>query len=180
MNRFSGNPYAGGAGLADGKLASDLEELVDTMNHDQNGIIQGGVLTAATHTQAGGTGATTWTADIAALDVLVDGVYKHESAQSGFAIHGSTQLVADGQAVYAMLVEKNDGGTLSTVAVKGTPATIGMETVPTDAEIQTALGDGVSFVKLGTMHVSRASTTLTETINMSYRQPHGCGSMRGF
>jgi hypothetical protein len=179
-NRFDSNPYQGGAGLADGGLASDLSALVNGLAKSDSGILGGGFVTTATHTQVAGTGATTWTVGITALDTLVDGVYNHDNLNAAFAVHNSTCLVTDGQSVYAWLLEKHGAGTVTTVAVKGTAAVHGAEAVPTDDEIQLALGAGVTFIKLALLHISRTSTTLTEKIDMSYRQPHGVAGMNGF
>ena len=178
-NRFSNNPFQGGAGLATGELAQDLSDMVDALAVSKSGCIQGGIVTTATHTQVAGTGATTWTVAVSALDVLVNGVYKNEGTQAAFSVHASTCLVTDGQSIYVWLIEQNSAGTLSTVAVAGTAATSGDETVPSDADILAATGLSMyqgktyPFVKLALLHVARVGTTLTETIDMSYRQSQG-------
>ena len=178
-NKFSSNPFQGGAGLATGELAKALSDMVDALAVSKSGCIQGGIVTTATHSQAAGTGATTWTVAVSALDVLVNGVYKNETTAAAFSVNAASCLLADGESIYAWLVEKNDSSTLTTVAVKGTAATTGLETIPTDAEILTALALSMTsantfpFVKIALLHVARVGTTLTEKIDMSYRQSQG-------
>jgi len=172
---FEKNPFQGGAGLATGELAAYLDEFVDKMTHCQDGIIDGGIVTTNTKTQGSGTsGATTISINVANLNVFVDGVYKAETGGSGLAVHATTCLLQLGESVYVWVVEKDDGGTLSLDAVEGTPDVDGSEEIPTFSQVQAALGEGVGFVKVALLHYYRgADTTLTEVIDMTYRQPHG-------
>lgn len=120
--------------------------------------------------QAAGTGATTWNINVTAGDVVVGAVKKNYQAQTNFSVHASTMLVSSGQGIYARLVEKNDTGTLSMVVVKGTAATIAAEVEPTDAEVETALGAGVTWRDLALLYLKRtADTTLVQTQDNMYR-----------
>lgn len=160
-------------------IQDDLESIKAACGHSDYGILgYTGIVSSNTCTQASGTGATTWTVDVAALDVLVAGTYGHVNAQSGLAVHGSTQLVADGQSIYVWLVEKKHDGSLSTVAVKGTAATSGSETIPTEAQIVAALAADETYTKLALLHVARVGTTMTETIDMSYREQYPVAAIR--
>ena len=172
---FEKNPFQGGAGLATGELAAYLDAFVDKMTHCQDGIVDGGIVTTDTHSQASGTvGATTIQVDVSNMNVFVDGVYKDETSGANLVLHNATCLLQLGESVYIWIVEKNDGGTLSLDVVEGTPDDDGSEEVPTASQIQAALGEGVTFVKVALMHYNRsADTTVDEVIDMTYRQPHG-------
>lgn len=189
MTAIPANFGQGGANLAPGgaagkptlaqtlrDVATDLASIKAAAASVATGILEG-MLVAAPTTPSGqvtGAGATTWNVNIAAGDVVVGSVEKHESAQADFAIHDTTQLVANGQSCYAWILEKNASGTLSTVAVKGAAATTGAQVAPTDAQIQTALGVGVTFVKIALCLISRtADTVVTQTQQNKYRETFG-------
>lgn len=177
-NRFTRERYCGGDGLADGKLADDLNDLcVAIGGRDTNGIIDGLIAITPTtpSSQVAGTGATDWNINVTAGNALVDGKYKnHAAEQADFSVHDTTCLVMINQSVYAWLLEKNVNGTVTTVAVKGTPASTGAEEIPSDADIVAALGDTVPFIKLALLHLTRDGTTgLTQTQDVTYRQNHG-------
>lgn len=142
------------------ELGEVLKEVADDF------AILGLLATAPTSgtAQGSGTGATTWNIDVTAGDVVVGAVHKNYAAQSNFSVHASTMLVAASQSIYARLVEKNVSGTLSMVVVKGTAATTGLETAPTNSDVVTSLGATVTWRDLALLHLTRdAGTTLTQT-----------------
>lgn len=89
-----------------------------------------------------------WNIDLTVGIAVVAGVALSVQPTADFDIcHGSKK--ADiGQSVVAAIVAKNDAGTVSLVAVLGAAATTGNQVPPTDAEIATALGAGVAWIRL--------------------------------
>jgi hypothetical protein len=136
--------------------------------HERNRIIQGAVVGDPTtpSAQLTGTGNTTWSYNISAGVVIVDGVALKIEPAADEAIHSGSFLtgLVSGASCIAAIVAKNVSGTVSVVAVKGTPATTGSEVAPTDSEIQTAVGAGNEWVKLAECTLNRTGdTTVTET-----------------
>lgn len=140
--------------------------------HERNKVDGGAIDDPTTGSaQLTGTGNTTWSCDIEAMLVIVDGVMARIAAAADFAIHASSFLtgLVDGASCVAAIVAKNVSGTITVVAVKGTPATTGSQVAPTDAEIDTAVSD-VPWVKLGECTLNRTGdTTVTESQDNSLR-----------
>jgi len=179
-DKFKNNPYQGGARLADGGLAQDLDDIVSSLGHCQNGIIgAGGIITTDTHTQASGTGgATAIQVDVSNFEAFVNGKYVAETGGANLVINTATCLLQLGEGVYAWVIEKNHGGTVTLTKHVGEVATIGEEVIPPKADILAALADGDTFIRVGLLLYRRtADTTVTEVIDMTYRQPHGVGEM---
>lgn len=115
-------------------------------------------------TQATGAGATAWRVNCAARTVSLGSASASISAAADFSIHSATQLAANGQSCRARLVAKNVSGVISVVAVKGTAATTGTETAPSDATVQAAVGAGNAWLQLADVMISRTGdTTVTQT-----------------
>lgn len=161
---------------------SDLDQLSDIIalyfesirTHHHNHVMAGGLAVDPTtgSSQLTGTGNTTWNVNVGQLLASVDGVAVELAAAADFAIHSGSFLtgLADGSSCIAALVLKNVAGTITMVAVKGTPAVTGSQVAPTDAEIQTAVGAGNEWVKLAECTLNRtADTTVTETQDNSVR-----------
>lgn len=135
--------------------------------HEKNKVVAGGIGEDPTtpSTQAAGTGNTDWNADMTALEGIVDGVLGAVAVQADYDIHSGSFLtgLVVGASCIATFVLKNDGGTISLDCVVGTPATTGLQKAPTSAEIQTALGAGVEWIRLFHSQINRtADTTVTE------------------
>jgi len=158
-------------------LAETLREVADDLAGVRNsratslrvgGVIPFALLSAPTtpSAQATGVGNTTWSANIAAFVCKVGGLGHQFAAAVDFAIHAGSFLAGfiNGASCIAAIVAKNVAGTITTVAVKGTPATTGTQVAPTDAEIQAALGATVPWVKVGECTLNRTGdTTVTES-----------------
>jgi hypothetical protein len=116
--------------------------------------------------QLTGTGNTTWNVNIAAFECIVGGVKKVFAAQADFSIHAGSFLagLVNGASCLAAIVAQNNGGTVTCVAVKGTPATTGSQVAPTDAQIQSAIGATLPWVKVGECLLNRTGdTAVTES-----------------
>jgi hypothetical protein len=175
---------AGGKGLAPRRgrtaqgdtLAQHLRDIADdvegVLNPGSGALRTGGVVPlpllsdpSTGSSQLTGTGNTTWNVNIAAYECEVGGLKKAFAAAADFSIHASSYLTgfANGTSCIAAIVAKNVSGTITTVAVKGTPATTGTQVAPTDAEIQAAVGATNSWVKVGECILNRTGdTTVTE------------------
>jgi hypothetical protein len=139
-----------------------------------NGVYEGLIASDPTtpSSQAAGVGNTAWRVNISAGSCVVNSVDKTHTAQGDFAVHGGSLLLADGQSVYAWLVEKNVAGTVSTDVVKGAAATTGQQVAPTDAAVTTALGVS-TWIKLARLTLNRTGdAAVTQAQNMTFRQTH--------
>lgn len=170
-------------------VADDLAALKGAMGITQtggDGVVEGlraeGPTTPSS--QLTGTGNTTWNAgDIDAGWVCLDGVFKKFAAQTSFSIHASSFLtgLTSGKSCIAAIVCKNVTGTITMVAVKGTPATTGSQVAPTSAEIQAAVGAGNHWAKVMECTLNRTGdTTVTESRDLTKRDlSSGLGSTSG-
>jgi len=141
--------------------------------HEKNKIIRGSVHTPTTaSSQITGAGATDWNVNMSELEAVVNGVYYWLASAADYNIHtGSlyTGLVSGNSAVAAVVLQ-NNAGTVSLAVVKGAAAVTGLQVPPTDAEIQTALGAGVAWVKVAECTLNRtADTTVTQSQNVQVR-----------
>lgn len=176
--------FAGGRGLTPKRgqtspntLARALRDVADDLTQLRNAgttaLRAGGIVVypllgdpSTGSAQLTGTGNTTWNVNIAAYECIVGGVKKVFAAQADFSIHAASFLagLVNGASCIAAIVAKNVSGTVTTVAVKGTPATTGAQVAPTDAQIQTALGATIPWVKVGECTLNRTGdTAVTET-----------------
>jgi hypothetical protein len=157
-------------------IADDLERL---KNPGEGSLRSGGVVLAdwpllddptTGSSQLTGTGNTTWNVNVAAFQCTVGGVAKEFAAAADFSIHSGSFLagLVNGASCIAAIIAQNDGGTVTCVAVKGTPDTTGSEVAPTDDEIQAAIGSTLPWIKVGECTLTRdGDTSVTETQDMS-------------
>ncbi|MCU0912952.1 MAG: hypothetical protein MUC88_00140 [Planctomycetes bacterium] len=149
----------------------DIEEISDIIArwfeairaHETNKVLFG-VLTDDPTTpsdQATGTGDTLWNINYALGQVVVDGVVKDIDALADFAIHSGSFLtgLTSGKSCRARIVAKNVAGTITVVAVKGTPATTGSEKAPSDADVQAAVGANNQWIELAQAVLNRTGDT---------------------
>jgi hypothetical protein len=155
--------------------------------HMKNHVLVGGLGAdpSTGSTQAtGAAGVTDWNADHTAVDGLVDGVQGAAAAATDLDIHSGTIVHADfqvGFSIVASHVLKNDSGVISVDTVIGVPAATGDQKPPTDAEIQTALGAGVAWIKLFESTLNRtADTTVTDSQHNTVRPVLGVSVGEGF
>ena len=145
------------------KLIQDLEILRAHMRNHSNLIVTDPTTPSA---QLTGTGNSTFSIDIVGGIVVVDGVALYTDPSADYALHSGSYypLFANGESAIVTLVAKNDTGTVSLIIVKGASATTGSQVAPTDAEIQTAAGAGIPWVKVAEMTFNRTGdTTMTES-----------------
>lgn len=146
------------------------QALIDGFN---DRLMTGGLVKAPTtpSAQITGAGATTWNVNVDALVGVVDAVTKELAAQADVAIHSATQYLTNGQsAIAAVVLKVAANGTASIVTAKGAAATTGAQVAPTDAAIQTAVGAGLSWLKLGETTLNRTGdTTVTQTYDNTKR-----------
>jgi len=132
-----------------------------------------GLLKAPTtpSTQATGTGATAWRVNVDESLAVIDAAEKNVAAQVDVVLHSATQYLVNGQSAIAAVVMKVAAdGTASIVFAVGAAATTGQQVAPTNAAIQTAVGAGLSWMKLGETTLNRTGdTTVTQTYDNSKR-----------
>lgn len=114
-------------------------------------------------TQTTGTGNTTWRVNCAAKTVSLGTASAVIAAAADFVVHSGSLLVTSGQSCRARLVAKNVSGVITIAVVKGTAATTGTETPPTDATVQAAAGVGNAWLQLADIVINRTGdTTVTQ------------------
>ena len=107
-----------------GVQPSAVSESALAMN---NGVLDGlrsGVPTTGS-TQVTGAGDTDWNVNVSAGACVVNSVEKEFAAQADYDVHSGSQLLTEGQAVYAWLFASEAAGTVAMEVVMGTPATSG-------------------------------------------------------
>lgn len=137
-------------------------------------LMTGGIVKAPTTPSAQLTGAggnTTWNVNVDALVAVVDGVTKELVATADGSIHsGSNYIINGNSAIAAVVLKVAANGTASLVYVKGASAVTGSQVAPTDSAIQTAVGAGLSWMKLAETTLNRtADTTVTQTYDNTKR-----------
>lgn len=153
-------------------LTGAVEAAGDALFKTLTYAVTGEVEVARTLSLRSSMGDLTWSYDRTALEAVVGGVYEQFALAADAAIHASAFLdgLEIGSSCIAAVLIKNDSGTLSLDAVKGTPAVTGAQRPPSDAVIQAALGAGVSWVKLAHCLLNRtANATLTESQDNQFR-----------
>lgn len=190
MAEVKDNFGEGGAGLApDGAgkptLAQILRDFIDDLNSIQPStlaegalaqddcVLDGGIASAPTtgSTQATGGGNLDWNVDVAAARAKVNGVEADIAVAADFDVHSGSALVANGESAYAWIVIAESGGSLAYTAVVGAAATTGSQVAPTDADIDTAVGD-TNWAKLALCLINRTGdTTVTQSEDNTYREP---------
>jgi len=147
------------------KLLLDFEAL---RNHLKNQVLFGVQVGTPTtgSSQGAGVGNTDWNVNITAGMVVVDGVAAQLAAQVDYNVHTGSMYtnLHSGDSAIATILAQNSSGTVTMVVVKGTAAVTGSQVAPTDAEIQTALGAGVSWVKIAEVLLNRTGdATVTQS-----------------
>lgn len=144
--------------------------LIDGFN---DRLVTGGLVAAPTtpSAQLTGAGATSWRVNVAALVGVVDAVTKELAAQADVIVHDTTQYLTNGQsAIAAVVLKVAANGTASIVTAKGAAATTGSEVAPDDAAIQTAVGAGLPWLKLGESTLNRTGDiAVTQTYDNTKR-----------
>lgn len=146
------------------RLIQHLEQLRTYMQNHVEGIHAATPTTASD--QLTGTGNTDWNVNLSGGLAVVGGVAKHFDVQADYDVHSGSYYpsFANGSSAIATIVAKNDAGTVSLAVVKGAAAVTGSQVAPTDAEIQTSVGAGVSWVKVCELLLNRtADTTVTQS-----------------
>ena len=140
----------------------------------RNQILAGAGLAAPTtpSSQASGTGNTSWHINQTALTFLLGGTFKEKTAVNDVDVPTGSFLTGftTGKSCVAALVMYLSSGTPTLAAVKGTPATTGSQRAPLDSDIQTQLGAGVAWIKIGETTLNRTGdATVTQTYNNAAR-----------
>lgn len=153
------------------RLYDLLKAIIEQLIVTNNAVVDGGVVKDPTtpSSQLTGAGNTTWNVDVEALSAIVNSVNGQVAAAADEAIHSGSNLLANGQSIYAWAVVTESGGTLDVSYVKGTAATTGSQVAPTDTEI-TAAVSSANWAKLALCLLNRTGdTTVTQSQDNSYR-----------
>lgn len=187
MTAIKTKQYVGGRTLAEyGGLSEDLRDVADDLAGLQptstsyvdlaqnNSIFTGlvGIAPTTPSSQITGAGNTDWNVDITTGSCIVNSVEGTFAAQADFDMHSGSQLLTNGQSVYAWIVAAESGGTVTQTKVVGTPATTGSQTIPTDADITTGVGHA-NWIKLTLCLLNRTGdTTVTQSQSNIYRESY--------
>jgi len=157
------NPAGGGQMPS---LMQTLQDVAD--DHAVLGLLAYAPTNAST--QSSGTGNIDWNINLSVGEVALGGYWKQYDIQADFDVLSGTWIVNVSQSVYARLVAKLVGTTISLQVVFGVAAATGSEVAPTDAAVQAAVGSGNKWCDVALLHMSRDSgTTLAQTQQNSYR-----------
>ncbi len=135
----------------------DNDDLLEYFKPEEDyGVIDGLLVVDPTtgSSQVTGDGNTTWNVDIQAGAVVIDGVEKVFDATADHAVHSGSELMDEGESVYAAVIAKNDSGTITLDSVVGTPATDGDEEIVEDADITSDVGHE-KWIPLAMIHLNR-------------------------
>ncbi len=147
--------------------------------YEANRVHAGGIVKVATtpSAQLTGVGNTTWSVDVEAIIAACGGVLKEIALAADFSIHAGSFLtgLASLSSAIAAIVLKNVSGTVTMVAVIGTPFVTASGGVgPSDAVIQAAVGAGNAWVQVSEATLNRtADTTVTESWDSTQRPALG-------
>jgi hypothetical protein len=138
---------------------------------ETKGVVDGLIVTTPTTPSAQSAdpgGVLDWNVNLPLGFIFVNSIGKYFTAENDLDVHSGTKLLDIGQAIYAWLVAAESGGTVTKVVVKGTAATSGSETIPTDGDITTGVGHA-NWCKVALLHGHRsADTVFAQTQNPSY------------
>lgn len=174
---FSGNSHVATKSATKSDLATILRALLDDGRAAREGYrdalghhggIHGCYVSDPTtpSSQAAGVGNTSWLYNRAPGVVEVNAVRLDAAIAADAVIHAGSLLTGfvDGTSCIAAVVAKNVAGTVTIVAVKGTPAATDTQVAPTDAEIQAAVGAANTWCKLAECTLKRTGdAAVTET-----------------
>ncbi len=131
--------------------------------------VQGGLASAPTtpSTQATGAGITVWRVNLSHIIAMIGGNTFEQVATADYVIHDTTQypsLDSLDSAVASLVLKRAANGTITLIVVKGAAAVTPAQVAPTDAEIQTAVGAGLQWLRLADCTINRtADTTVTQS-----------------
>jgi hypothetical protein len=149
------------AAVGTGDIAAVTEPAVSATGGVVDGLITGAPTTPSSQAVDPG-GFTTWNVNVSAGYGFVNSVGKYNAAQVDLAISTGAKIMTIGQAMYAWLVWKEAGGTVTQQVVLGTAAALGAETIPDDAAI-TAAVTHARWAKLALCHASRTADAVVAT-----------------
>ena len=149
------------------QLCQDLEMLGQHMRNR----VDGGHLVPPTtaSTQASGAGGNTnWRVNIQTQVAIVNGVPQHVSEQIDYVIWFGANLLQINEECVATIVAKNVAGVVSLDVQTGTVAASAVS--PSDSAIQTKVGSGNEWIRIGETKLRRtADTTVVQTYNNQAR-----------
>ena len=134
-------------------------------------VITGGIAAAPTtaSTQATGTGNTAWRINLSAVYGVVTGVEGTAAAAADTVIHSGSQLLTSGQSIIAAAILKAPAGIFAFDTVKGSAATTGSQTAPSDSDITTAVGSS-RWIRLANCTLNRTGDiTVTQSQDTTVR-----------
>jgi hypothetical protein len=151
------------------QLVQDLEMLGQ---HSRNHV-EGGFVEAPTTPSSQGTGTLGFTdlrVDVGAgLAIVTAGALSFD-AQVDFSVGSGSGLLYVGYALITVIVAKSVGGSVSLQAVRGSAAVSGTQETPSDADIQTTVGAGSAWIRLGDTTCTRVSdVVIAQTYDNSVR-----------
>ncbi len=149
------------------QLVQDFERLRQHMLNRVDGGHLEAPTTASTQL-TGGSGNTNWRVNVQTMVAIVLGVPQHISAQIDSAIWVGTNLLQVNEECVGVIAAKNVGGTVSLDVAIGAVAASAVS--PSDSEIQTAVGSGNDWIRIGETKLRRtADTTVVQTYNNQAR-----------
>jgi len=154
---------------------------VATADLSLNGVIDGGFTQdpSTPSSQAGDPGGfTDWNVNTPQTSLIINSVASVLAAASDFDVSSGVKILEIGQAVYAWLIAVEAAGVISRSVVLGTAAVSGSEAIPSDADINTAVGHS-NWIKLSLLHAHRdADASVITTHNFAHLQTY-CGTEAG-
>ena len=136
-----------------------------------DGLIVGDPTTPSS--QITGVGNTTWNVNVSAGFEFVESVGKYLTAQVDYAVSAGSELLTLHQEIYAWIVMKNAGGTVSMAKLLGTAGAHNAAVVPTDAALDAAFGAG-AWAKLALCYLYRdTDTSVVQTEDLSAMKKWG-------
>lgn len=152
-------------------VASSVPDVGETYGV-ADGFIAGAPTTPSSQAADPG-GETDWNVNISAGYAFVNAIGKYLDAQVDLNVSTGSKLMDIGQAMYAWIVLAEAAGVVTQVVVLGTAAVLGVETIPSDADITTGVGHA-RWTKIALCHASRtADTVVATTEDPSYMQKWG-------
>lgn len=118
-------------------------------------------------TQASGAAETQWRVDVPRCVAVTSVGTIDVAAEADHVVHDTTELVTNGQSCVAAVVADFNLGTPIFSSIKGTAATTGQQTAPSDSAIDTALGHS-NWARLADCTINRTGdTTVTQSEDCS-------------
>jgi len=149
------------------QMIQDLERM---RQHMRNRVDGGHLVPPTTPSaQASGAGGNTdWRVNVQTQVAIVLGIPQHVSEQIDYVIWFGANLLQINEECVGVIVAKNVAGTISLDVAIG--AVAGSAVSPTDSDIQTAVGSGNEWIRIGETKLRRtADTTVFQTYNNQAR-----------